>query len=230
MGLDMAERRKAVALYRVSTKEQQTSGLGLAAQAEIVRKELDLYGYELIEEIREVGSGRAKKRPPLDKALEICREKNAVLVVARVDRLSRDPATLMALADGNVEISVISPRIESKMMLMAYAMVAMTERQFISQRTREGIAQSPNKPIAYQNCALTQDVLEIIKRLRAKGMGFRSIHTHLKRIGVKTKEGKDIKYHHVLYMQKLEGDRRLREARAKADYEGMFKGLEHQSK
>jgi DNA invertase Pin-like site-specific DNA recombinase len=92
-----------VAYYRVSTDRQGRSGLGLEAQRETVRRYLAVAGGTLGAEHIEVESGRRSDRPELQKALAICRRQKAKLVIAKLDRLSRNVAFIAAIMDSAVE-------------------------------------------------------------------------------------------------------------------------------
>jgi hypothetical protein len=83
---------KFVAYYRVSTDRQGRSGLGLDAQRKAVEDYLNGGGWELVGEFVEVESGRKSDRPELLKALAACRRQGATLVIAKLDRLSRNVA------------------------------------------------------------------------------------------------------------------------------------------
>ena len=79
-----------IAYYRVSTAKQERSGLGLEAQQEAVRRHIALSKGELLEEYTEIESGKKNDRPELDTALIACKKKKATLVIAKLDRLSRN--------------------------------------------------------------------------------------------------------------------------------------------
>jgi hypothetical protein len=96
-----AHRGKFVAYYRVSTDRQGQSGLGLEAQREAVLAWLNGGSWTLIAEFTEVESGKHADRPQLAAALAACKKQKARLVIAKLDRLSRNLAflaTLMTLA------------------------------------------------------------------------------------------------------------------------------------
>ena len=84
--------RRFVAYYRVSTERQGRSGLGLEAQQKAVRDYLNGAAWELVGEFVEVESGKYSDRPELARALEACRKRKARLVIAKLDRLSRNLA------------------------------------------------------------------------------------------------------------------------------------------
>ena len=92
-----------VAYYRVSTDRQGRSGLGLDAQREAVRHHLASVGGTLTAEFVEVESGKRNNRPELQKALSACRRHKARLIIAKLDRLSRNVAFIATMMDAGVE-------------------------------------------------------------------------------------------------------------------------------
>ena len=98
----MDNNEKYVAYLRVSTQRQGVSGLGLQAQQEIIKNHLK--GKEPIEEFIEVESGRKSQRPKLHEALELCKKEKATLIVAKMDRLSRNVSFTSQLLDSGIEI------------------------------------------------------------------------------------------------------------------------------
>ena len=97
--------RRFIAYYRVSTDRQGRSGLGLAAQQKAVRDYLDGGAWEIVAEFVEVESGKRADRPELARALEACRKQKAKLVIAKLDRLSRNLAFIAALMDWGSSLS-----------------------------------------------------------------------------------------------------------------------------
>jgi DNA invertase Pin-like site-specific DNA recombinase len=92
-----------IAYYRVSTDRQGRSGLGLEAQRAAVGRYLAGIGGILIAEHTEVETGRRNDRPELQKALAACRKHKARLVIAKLDRLSRNVAFIATMMDSGVE-------------------------------------------------------------------------------------------------------------------------------
>jgi DNA invertase Pin-like site-specific DNA recombinase len=86
-----------VAYYRVSTARQGRSGLGLEAQRDAVQTFLNGGNWTMAAEYTEVESGKNNDRPELAKALQACRVYGAKLVIAKLDRLSRDAHFLLGL-------------------------------------------------------------------------------------------------------------------------------------
>src|SRR5262245_19645899 len=94
-----------VAYYRVSTDRQGRSGLGLQAQQAAVRGYLG--PLSPIAEFVEVETGGRNDRPELNKALALCRKRKARLVMAKLDRLSRNLAFIAALMDSAAEFVAV---------------------------------------------------------------------------------------------------------------------------
>jgi len=92
-----------IAYYRVSTDKQGKSGLGLEAQRAAVAHYLGSVGGSLHAEFTEVETGKRNDRPELQKALAACRKQKARLVIAKLDRLSRNVAFIAAMMDAGVE-------------------------------------------------------------------------------------------------------------------------------
>ena len=139
------EPRKFVAYFRVSTARQGRSGLGLAAQRTAVNGLIVANGNKLIAEFQEVETGKNRDRPKLMAALDHCRVTGATLVVAKMDRLSREANFIGALIDGDVDIRFCDfPTIPAgpvgRLILGVMAQIAEFERGIISQRTKDALA------------------------------------------------------------------------------------------
>ena len=91
-----------VAYLRQSTKKQEASGLGIEAQREIIHNFLS--PEVPIAEFVETESGRHNDRPKLTEALALCRKTNSTLIVAKLDRLSRNVAFVSKLLESDTEI------------------------------------------------------------------------------------------------------------------------------
>ncbi len=135
---------KYVVYYRVSTKKQGESGLGLEAQQRDVELFLENYSgipYEVIETVQDVlsGKGGLSDRPALKAAVELAAREGATLLVAKLDRLSRD-VELIAHLIKRVELRVACMPNADKFQLHIYAALAEQERDFISKRTKAALA------------------------------------------------------------------------------------------
>jgi DNA invertase Pin-like site-specific DNA recombinase len=137
---------KFVAYLRVSTARQGRSGLGLEAQREAVQRFICSRGGKTIgPEFVEVESGKRADRPQLAKALNRCRVTGAILVVAKLDRLSRNAAFLMTLRDSGVEFVAADLPEANTMTVGVMAVVAQHEREAISQRTKAALAAAKSR-------------------------------------------------------------------------------------
>lgn len=131
---------KFIAYYRVSTAKQGRSGLGLAAQKKAVADFLNGGDWELTDEFVEVESGKVNSRPELERALTLCELTEATLVVAKLDRLSRNVAFLATLQDSGARFVAADMPEANELTIHIMAAVAQAERKAISRRTREALA------------------------------------------------------------------------------------------
>lgn len=131
---------KAVAYYRVSTAAQGRSGLGLEAQRTAVAEMTRHRGLILLAEFTEVESGKRNDRPVLADALHHARITNAVLVIAKLDRLSRNAAFLLTLRDSGVRFLAADVPDANDLTIGVLAVIAQAEREAISRRTKEALA------------------------------------------------------------------------------------------
>lgn len=138
-----------VAYYRVSTKGQKKSGLGLEAQQEAVRRYLNDGQSSLVEAFTEVESGkRDDDRPQLARALQTCRVYGAKLVIAKLDRLSRDAHFLLGLEKARVDFVCTDMPHANRLTVGIMAMVADEERRAISDRTKAALAAAKRRGVA----------------------------------------------------------------------------------
>ena len=131
---------KFVAYFRVSTDKQGKSGLGLEAQRKSVLDYLDGGRWSLVAEFTEIESGKRNDRPELEKALAACKKQKAKLVIAKLDRLSRNLAFIAALMDSGVEFVAVDNPHANKLTVHILAAVAQHEREIISARTSAALA------------------------------------------------------------------------------------------
>ena len=134
------EPRYAVGLYRVSTAEQGNSGLGLEAQQASVRAFVAAQGWTLVVEFTDIASGKDDRRPGFQAALARCRQLGAVLVAARLDRITRRAHTLSLLLEDGTSIRAADMPGADDLMMRIYAAMAQKERELISERTRAALA------------------------------------------------------------------------------------------
>jgi DNA invertase Pin-like site-specific DNA recombinase len=129
-----------VSYLRVSTQKQGQSGLGLEAQRKAVEDYLNGGDWNFIEEVVEVESGKKNKRPKLNEAIELCKASGATLVVAKIDRLTRDAAFLLNLKDAGIDFIAADMPEANRLTIGIMALVAEQEREAISKRTKEALA------------------------------------------------------------------------------------------
>jgi DNA invertase Pin-like site-specific DNA recombinase len=131
---------KCVSYLRVSTHKQGAEGLGIEAQRRAVAEYMTGGDWLLIGELVEVESGKRRDRPKLAEAIALCRAFNAKLVIAKLDRLSRDAAFLLSLRDAGVEFIAADNPHANRLTVGILALVAEQEREAISLRTKAALA------------------------------------------------------------------------------------------
>lgn len=136
----MAVGERLVAYERVSTARQGLSGLGLEAQRKAIGDFASARGAEVLARFTEVESGRRADRPELSRALHLAKVTGATLVIARLDRLSRNAAFLLALRDSGVRFVAVDMPEANDLTVGIMALVAQAEREAISRRTKEALA------------------------------------------------------------------------------------------
>lgn len=131
---------KYVAYYRVSTKRQGRSGLGLDAQRETIMSYLrGREGAQVVGEYVEVESGRNADRPKLAEAIQHAKNANAVLVVAKLDRLARSVSFISALRESGCKFVAADLPEMTDLTLHIFAALAEYEAKRISERTRDAL-------------------------------------------------------------------------------------------
>lgn len=131
---------KFVAYYRVSTERQERSGLGLEAQERAVTDYLNGGHWKLVGRFVETESGKVNDRPELAKALAACRVHKATLVIAKLDRLSRDAHFLLGLQKDETEFVAVDMPNANRLTVGIMALVAQQEREMISARTKAALS------------------------------------------------------------------------------------------
>jgi DNA invertase Pin-like site-specific DNA recombinase len=206
-----------VAYYRVSTDQQGRSGLGIEAQQAAVRAYLDGGRWSVIGEFTEIESGKLNTRPQLAAAFEQCRLTGAKLVIAKLDRLSRDVHFLSGLRDAGIDYVCADNPNANRFTTHIMAAMAEHEREMISTRTKDALAAakargkrlggwratrrdgSPRKPldgiarahdaVRQQSAAFDARVAPIVTELRANGMSLQAIARELTARHVATRRG-----------------------------------------
>ena len=199
-----AHHGRFVAYYRVSTDKQGASGLGLDAQREAVQQRLNGGPWKLVSEFTEIESGRRAKRPQLEAALAACRKHKAKLVVAKLDRLTRNVRFMLTLLASGVEVLFCDlPDVTGAMgrfILIGMANVAELEAGLISERTKAALAQSKKRlgrtgaeTLAPKYRAEAQvraeQLAPIIRELQRDGYSLNGIAAELEKRKVETPRG-----------------------------------------
>jgi DNA invertase Pin-like site-specific DNA recombinase len=149
-------RSPLIAYYRVSTKKQGDSGLGLAAQRRVVVAFADAEGFDIVADFTEVETGKGsdalERRPQLRAALKAAKKAKCHVAVAKLDRLSRDVAFIASLMVRRVPFIVTAlGRNVDPFTLHIYAALAEQERRMISQRTKAGLQAAKERGVVLGN-------------------------------------------------------------------------------
>lgn len=128
---------KYVAYYRVSTQRQGQSGLGLEAQQAQIQTCIS--DGELINSFTDIESGRKANRPELDKALAYCKKEDATLIIAKLDRLSRNVNFIFSLRDSGVKFKACDLPDFNTLTLGVFASFAEYESEKIKERTKSAL-------------------------------------------------------------------------------------------
>jgi DNA invertase Pin-like site-specific DNA recombinase len=131
---------RIVAYYRVSTKKQGKSGLGLEAQKEMVRQLVERHGAIVIAEFIEIETGKKSSRPKLQEAIHRARSTNSTLVVAKLDRLARNSYFLNCLMHSGLDFVCCDNPVADKFHIQVLAAVAEHEADQIAARTKAALA------------------------------------------------------------------------------------------
>lgn len=129
-----------VAYYRVSTKGQETSGLGLDAQKDYVDRWVNRNSATVVKEFKETESGGNSSRPKLMEAIQFCKDHDHTLLVAKLDRLSRSVSLIAGLMNTSLRFVCCDMPEANELTIHIIAAMAENERKLISQRTKEALA------------------------------------------------------------------------------------------
>ena len=204
---------KAVIYTRVSTSEQGRSGLGLQAQLDAAREFCRNENIEVLAHYEETQSGKGAdaldKRPQLNKALNHAKKAGAVLLVAKLDRLSRNVAFISGLMETKVSFMVAQlGRDADPFMLHLYSALAEKERELISHRTKAALSilKANGKVLGNQTnldqarllsnatnkaeaTAFADKVSATVMQFKNDGLSLQAIADKLNTLGVKTRRG-----------------------------------------
>ena len=216
--------QRFIAYYRVSTQKQGVSGLGLEAQRAAVAIYVNssvqpqhMVSAEkvagLLAEYTEIESGKSDaNRPQLQQAMKRARLTGATLVIAKLDRLSRNASFLLNLRDSGVEFVCADMPHANRLTVGIMALVAEQEREAISARTKAalaaskargtvlggfrgkgfkaGVSASGRAAIQARADRFADEVAPIIMELRATGDSLAKIATAMNDRGIRTASGK----------------------------------------
>ena len=197
--------RRAIAYFRVSTAEQGRSGLGLDAQKQAVNAYVGGVGLDLVGEYQDVESGKRDDRPELQRAIAHAKRCKGILVIAKLDRLSRKVSFVSNLMEAGVQFVAVDNPSANELTIHILAAVAQAECKAIGERTRAALAAArargtplgnPNigvarplalKAIRERSTGFASNTVPLIRDLRAAGcISLQSIANALNTRGVKT--------------------------------------------
>jgi DNA invertase Pin-like site-specific DNA recombinase len=206
--------RQIISYIRVSTQQQGRSGLGIEAQRDAIARFMVAEGFELISEFVEVETGKGcdalERRPQLTAALAHARKAKCPVLVAKLDRLSRDVHFISGLMAHRVPFIVAELGADADpFMLHIYAALAEKERALISERTRSALARKKaqgallgnrtNLPVATAKAAMSNrriaasfaaNVMPVMQQIRTAGAtSYAAIASTLNARGVHTARG-----------------------------------------
>ena len=206
-----------VVYYRVSTKQQGESGLGLDTQRATVEAYIKQHGGEIIGEYEEIESGKNCKRPKIIEAILHCNRSWATLLIAKMDRLARNVFFVSSLMESNVQFLACDNPHASRLNVHILAAIAEEEARLISERTKAALQAFRLRggvlgPSSFQNrnawlpkqeqarklatlrnaeiaASSYQEVRPIILSLRGQGLSLQAIADELNRQDHRTRRG-----------------------------------------
>lgn len=142
-----SNKTKFACYFRVSTKSQGDSGLGLEAQKATCNAYIKSVGGTCLKEFMDIESGKSTTRQGLFDAIEFCKANDCTLVISKLDRFSRDIEFTFKVINTGISIYFCDMPVVNTMILGVFASVAQYERELISKRTKDGLTQSRAKGI-----------------------------------------------------------------------------------
>jgi DNA invertase Pin-like site-specific DNA recombinase len=205
--------KPAVTYIRVSTGKQGRSGLGLEAQQATIARFCEIEGFEIGSQFIEIETGKGAdaldRRPQLAAALNAAKQTQCPVIVAKLDRLSRDVAFIAGLMANRVPFIVCDLGANADpFMLHIYAALAEQERRMISTRTKLalGAAKARGKRLGNPRAAEQSDVAKAFAEglrdivVPIRNLSSRRIAAILNDREIKTPQGKAWKSASVLRM------------------------------
>jgi DNA invertase Pin-like site-specific DNA recombinase len=138
---------KIVTYKRLSKEDRKRTQHGFDSQAKDMEIFMEGGDYEVVGEFQEFISGAADNKPELKKAMEMCEAEGAVLLVAKLDRLSRRVSQVALYMEGSVAFKVACLPNADNFQLHLFAALSEQERMFIKERTKRGLAAAQAKGI-----------------------------------------------------------------------------------
>lgn len=199
-----------VSYCRVSTAQQGRSGLGLEAQQAAVQHYLNGGDWSLLGEFVEIETGKGAnalaKRPQLRAALDLCKKKNAVLVIAKLDRLARNVHFVSGLLETGVEFVAADMPQANKVMIQMHAVMSEWERDQISARTKAALMAAKARGVVLGKAgpanlkpkieerranaqAFAEKLRGVVDGMKARGLSQRNMVAELNTLGVKAHQG-----------------------------------------
>lgn len=208
-----------IGYYRVSTRKQEKSGLGLEAQQAAVADFARSRNCQILASYTEVETGKRADRPELAKAIAHAKRARATLVVAKLDRLARNVAFTSALMESGVDFLACDNPHANRLTIHILAAVAEDEARRISERTKAALAaykarggvlgaarpecrnltdQSRRKGLKAAGAVIREradeayrDLGETLAKMRAGGFSYADIAKLLNAQGHRTRQGKN---------------------------------------
>jgi DNA invertase Pin-like site-specific DNA recombinase len=178
-----------VPYYRVSTARQGQSGLGLEAQQAAVRAFV-ADSAQLLEEFVEIESGKKNQRPQLLAAMAAARAAGATLLIAKLDRLSRNAGFIFALRDSGVAFVCCDMPDANTLTVGLFAVIAQHEREMISKRTIDALtAKKARGAVLGTPANMTPAAIAKRGLLHAQGHTLQQIAQELNEGGYRTRRG-----------------------------------------
>jgi DNA invertase Pin-like site-specific DNA recombinase len=193
---------KAVSYLRVSTNKQGKSGLGLEAQQASITRLLGEKGLTLVAEFKDIATGSKDDRKGLEEAIAYAKKTGALLVIAKLDRVSRKMSFIATMMESGIQFAVAELPNATAFQLHIYAALAQEERRLISERTKaalqaakqRGTVLGRNGKILAQKkkaaaLGFAHSLKDILVELRDSGLTFREIAEDMNDRGIASFSG-----------------------------------------
>lgn len=206
--------KKYIAYYRVSKKEQGISGLGLSAQRSSVQKYVSSQEGIILGEYTEIETGTNKReRVEIHKAIEMAKNENAILVIAKLDRLARNVNFVSSLMVAGIDFLAVDMPSANNFTIHIFSALAEQEAMLVSIRTKQALAELKKKGIVLGNPKNLNDearakgivtikenaikndrnrqAQSIIISCKERGLTYRQIAEYLNKLNFKTRYGNE---------------------------------------